>query len=217
MGSNNKAKPIPVTDREALVRRLEAGSRPSERGCRLWVGWKDKYGYGHMRIGGSVFLSHRVAYQVHVASADDLYICHHCDTPSCIEPTHLFGGTLGDNNRDCTAKGRRPRGDANAARLYPERLSRGDRHWTRTNPEKVPRGDKNGARLHPERLYRGPRPWVKGGEEHGRALVTEEDVRTIRRLVAAKEATQQALAARYGVSRGTISAIVTRQNWKHVA
>lgn len=33
-------------------------------------------------------------------------VCHRCDTPACIEPTHLFVGTNQDNTRDRMEKGR---------------------------------------------------------------------------------------------------------------
>lgn len=32
--------------------------------------------------------------------------CHHCDTPPCINPDHLFEGTRADNVRDAQLKGR---------------------------------------------------------------------------------------------------------------
>lgn len=35
-----------------------------------------------------------------------VYACHHCDTPACFNPEHLFLGTPKDNSDDCKAKGR---------------------------------------------------------------------------------------------------------------
>ncbi|MFB7114838.1 hypothetical protein [Streptomyces sp. NPDC056291] len=54
------------------------------------------------------------------------------------------------------------------------------------------------------------------GEDNGNAELTELDVREIRRLFAARAASQRALAAQFGVSQGAIHQIVTRKTWKHV-
>jgi hypothetical protein len=41
-----------------------------------------------------------------------MHVCHSCDVPGCCRPSHLFLGTIADNNRDCEQKGRRPFGSA---------------------------------------------------------------------------------------------------------
>jgi hypothetical protein len=52
------------------------------------------------------------------------------------------------------------------------------------------------------------------GEENPQARLTEEDVRSIRRLAATTD--RLALAARFGVGRGHVNDIIGRRRWKHV-
>lgn len=54
------------------------------------------------------------------------------------------------------------------------------------------------------------------GEQNGQARLTAAVVKTIRSLVAAGQ-TQASIAARFGVSPATISAIACRKKWRHVA
>lgn len=69
-------------------------------------------------------------------------------------------------------------------------------------------GDRNGSRLYPERLVRG--------EENANAKLTPEIVREIRgRSAAGEKGTTLALA--FGVRPATISCIVRRKTWRHVA
>lgn len=57
---------------------------------------------------------------------------------------------------------------------------------------------------------------VLAGEAHGRALVTEDQVRDIRRL-SAEGVSYKTLAERYGLAKTSVSHIVKRVNWRHVA
>ena len=70
------------------------------------------------------------------------------------------------------------------------------------------RGSKNGAVLHPDTRPRGSSSKL--------ARLTEADVRLVRELVS-NGATQKDVAARFDVHYSTISAIVRRATWRHVA
>ncbi len=79
-----------------------------ESGCWIWSGAKDKHGYGRISNGrGSLLKAHRVAFKATFGDPGELFVCHKCDNPSCVNPDHLFLGSQLDNVRDMDWKGRR--------------------------------------------------------------------------------------------------------------
>lgn len=75
--------------------------------CWVWTARKTTKGYGHFSYGGKNRRAHRFAWLItkgHIPNG--LFVCHHCDNPSCVRPSHLFLGTHTDNMRDCAKKGR---------------------------------------------------------------------------------------------------------------
>jgi hypothetical protein len=67
-----------------------------------------KAGYGEFSIKGKRILAHRFSYQLfhNRLIKDNMCICHKCDNPSCVNPNHLWEGTVKDNNNDRDNKGR---------------------------------------------------------------------------------------------------------------
>lgn len=77
------------------------------RSCWIWMGAKDRQGYGFFWWKNKQVRAHRfVAEVVKGEKTGNLLVCHKCDNPSCVKPDHLFVGTISDNARDMVSKGR---------------------------------------------------------------------------------------------------------------
>jgi len=139
-----------------------------ESGCWIFAGHWQSSGHASLSFAGRRQMAHRVAYQMTYGPIPDgLCVCHRCDTPSCINPSHLFLGTKAENNYDMARKGRR-----------------------------------------------------KGivavcGARQGHAKLSEADVARIRSM--AGIIPEREMAAALGISKGTVSNIVRRKSWRHVA
>jgi hypothetical protein len=213
----------------------------SPSGCWLWTATKTTFGYGVFWADGRLHKAHRWSYELlRGPIPKGLHALHHCDTPACVNPEHLFLGTQADNVADMRAKGRgfdippekAPHGERNGhARLTAELVlairaacAGDDLHREIAARFGVSAGQvshiaRGGSWRHllaegnpgtQSRKGRAPR-----GEHHHAARLTEADVRAIRARRAAGE-TGVALARAYGVTPTLISAIIKRRCWRHI-
>lgn len=87
------------------------------------------YGYGLINVAlksgkRRPQRAHRIAFMLEYGEVrDDRLICHHCDRPSCVRPSHLFEGDHLANIRDMYDKGRNPRPDARGDKAPNARLT----------------------------------------------------------------------------------------------
>lgn len=92
--------------------------------CWLWRGQKSgPHGYGKIGAAGSKgnILAHRCAWQLTYGDIPDgLCVLHKCDNPPCVNPEHLFLGTMTDNMADKTAKGRQQKGESSGYNVLTE-------------------------------------------------------------------------------------------------
>lgn len=111
----------------------------SDDECWPWIGPLNDRGYGQIRIGKRMCKAHRIAWIItYGRDPHPKCVLHTCDNPPCVNPKHLWLGTVGDNNHDMAKKGRSKRGDLNPARLHPELMERGEQRYNaKMTEEKV--------------------------------------------------------------------------------
>ena len=152
--------------------------------CWLWHGGTSKGGYGSLTISTlppKVVRANRFCWLVtHGLIPEGMSVLHNCpagDDPRCVNPHHLWIGTQRENIADAQQK---------------QRLSTGDKHYTRTHPERMARG-----------------------VAFPNARLNDEQVLDIRYLYA-KGMRQKLLGTIYEVSFQTISRVVRGDLWTHL-
>lgn len=165
--------------------------------CWEWRAALFDSGYGAFQTRDKTYRAHRVAWVIeNKRQIKEGYIVAHtpivCHNRKCCNPNHLREATTKDNSTDREMDGT---------------VARGDRHFSKRNPELVVRGDRHGLRLHPERAARG--------ERNGWSRFTENQIMEIRQMYSSG-IKQTIIANLFGTRQGTISNIVLRRSWRHI-
>jgi hypothetical protein len=177
----------PISDESRFWSRVDKSA--GENNCWIWTAGDNGIGYGQLSINGKPMLAHRFSFKLANGSIPDgQFVCHHCDNPSCVNPSHLFAGTAVENTSDARGKGR---------------LATGPRNGTKTRPERTARGDLNGSRRHPERLTYG--------EDNPATKLTSASVVEI--LAFKGMESQRRVARMFGICQQNVSKIWRGLTW----
>ena len=91
--------------------------------CWIWMASKRNKGYGAFCYAKNGIVihgrAHRYVWELYYGPiSEGLCVLHACDTPACVNPSHLWLGTKADNNADMIQKGRKVKGGTYAAGKY---------------------------------------------------------------------------------------------------
>lgn len=114
---------------EAEIQRFEKYFKKTD-GCWIWEGGRS---LAHGKYPRAAFhpsskrttseYASRSSYRLYVGPiSKGMFVCHKCDNGMCVNPDHLFIGTVKDNQRDMVNKGRSRRGRDNNSKLTPEQV-----------------------------------------------------------------------------------------------
>lgn len=185
-------------------------------GCWLWLGAIRGSGYGakqwivdgERRVAGA----HQISWLLYRGVWPSGHVLHRCDTPSCVNPDHLF---LGDARANALDRARKRRSNQGALSKYDVDCIRA----ATEHPSLL------AIRYHvsPQTIYaikagklwgvRGRGDGVRRGTLHYNAKLDPEKVLFIR----ASTATSACLARQFGVSDTVIKHARARKSWKSVA
>ena len=111
-GVKSALKPAPRLSDLKMRKRFFEGTVPQPNGCILWGRAKRGDGYGQFAMTHNKLIgAHRLALAFHTGRMPTQLVLHSCDTPMCVNYKHLREGTMADNMRDRSKRGRAAHGE----------------------------------------------------------------------------------------------------------
>jgi len=126
------SQPVNITPEE-LARFIEKVDKESSpHGCWLWTACTNEHGYGKLMFRSVNMKASRLSWAIYKGPIiGGLHVLHNCpggDNPMCVNPDHLFLGTIQDNAADRCSKDRTAHGQTHKSVTCPESVLRGERH-----------------------------------------------------------------------------------------
>lgn len=107
-----------------------------QSGCWIWKGPTCAGGrYGRIAGTHPMLMAHRHYFSLYKGEIPKgMVVCHSCDNGLCVNPEHLFLGTMSDNMKDAVDKKRLPlmadqKGEKNAKAKYDMRFAESVREY----------------------------------------------------------------------------------------
>lgn len=198
-------------------------AKTSTSDCWFWKASIDVNGYGQFglmpgQLGTGpkqvMAKAHRVAWILtHGEIPPGMYLCHTCDMPRCVNPSHLFLGTQVENMRDCVQKNRHGCGRVGSPIYFNITRIRAiiDAYTSGTRAEDI-RKEHQISRTHLLRILKRHKIQLRDSLTIRRKL-TDVEVSQIRELYAMGNISQETLAERFRVTQGSIGNIVRGSTW----
>lgn len=207
VGEGNERQPVQFISQEIYTRFWQKVNKfgpvyePLKTRCWVWIAAKDYEGYGAFNGKPLSKRSHRASWELSIGVIPEgLCVLHKCDNPSCVNPAHLRLGSNKDNTLDMIEKGRHAYGERHGSKTQPEKVARGDRHGSKTKPGQVSKGKVHALKTR--------------GELNGMAKLTETqalEIKTVGQYYSVKS-----LARYYNVQDCTIVNILSGHSWSHL-
>ena len=105
---------------------VNADTSGGSESCWIWLGYRERHGYGRVTRRGKRVLVHRAVYEELVGPIPHgLDLLHSCDNVACVNPAHLHPGTHDDNMKEMAARGRsqRKRGSEKDCAIIDEEIA----------------------------------------------------------------------------------------------
>lgn len=98
-------------------------NRADGNGCWEWTAFRDKDGYGKLRVGASNKPAHAVSWALHFGEVPaGSLVRHRCHNAPCVNPSHLMLGDHNANMRDRVEAGHYARGEAHPMSKFSDQV-----------------------------------------------------------------------------------------------